>query len=152
MKYKSLEITDEEKESLKRYCEWEHMDINLLTSGDLKSIPKLHNLDLEEIFSREYFSSRMKDVANIYSLMCKYSYKTDRDPYTGLRTLYRGTTDAEIRAFSSKGEYDKLLSTSVSRDSALSFAGMKITNGNYEKEDTQRCFNNDRYRWLCTIC
>ena len=28
MKYKSLEITDEEKDNLKRYCEYEHRYIN----------------------------------------------------------------------------------------------------------------------------
>lgn len=130
MKYKSLEITEEEKEALKEYCEWNYMFINLLTSGDMDAISKFNN-DRLNIFSKEYFEKSMETLKNIYSAMVKYSYNKKSES----RTLIRGTTVAEIETF--KGEYTKMLSTSVSEEAVKTHAGSKVING-FAKEKDRR--------------
>lgn len=129
MKYKSLEITDEEKDNLKRYCEYEHRYINLLTSGDFQTINKLDDKVIN-IFSKEYFEKVMNVLTNVYSAMIKYSYNRN-----GEMSLYRGTTVAEMRNF--KSEYTKLLSTSTDELSAKWHAGSKVMN-RFEDEDDKK--------------
>ena len=58
MKLKSLEITEEEKEALKTYCEYQYTYINLLTNGDMDTIKKMDVKDLKT-FSKEYFEEGM---------------------------------------------------------------------------------------------
>ena len=107
MKYKSLEITDEEKEALKIYCEWEYTYINLLTSGDIETINKLNN-DKLNIFTKDYFIKRMETLKQIYSAMVKYTYGMQNMRIT----LSRGTNLSEIDYIKrSSNECNKLLST-----------------------------------------
>lgn len=130
MNLKSLEITEEEKEALKTYCEYEHTYINLLVSGNIKAVKKFNN-DQLDIFSAEYFEKSMDMFGKIYSAMCKYSYGKDMP-----LTVSRGTTVAEVESLQ-KDECTKLLSTSSNEESAKAFAGSKVLN-HEEIEDSDK--------------
>lgn len=46
----SLKITEEEKDALIKYVNWEYTYINLLTSGDIEAINKFNNERIKYIF------------------------------------------------------------------------------------------------------
>ena len=130
MKYKSLEITDEEKEALKIYCEWEYTYINLLTSGDIETINKLNN-DKLNIFTKDYFIKRMETLKQIYSAMVKYTYGMQNMRIT----LSRGTNLSEIDYIKrSSNECNKLLSTTTSEIAAKQHSGAKVVK-QYDEKD-----------------
>ena len=130
---KSLEITKEEKNALKIYCEWEHRYINILTYGDIEAVNKLNN-DRLNIFSEEYFLNSMKTLKNIYSAMVKYEKNMKNMGYDS-RNVIRGTTLSEIEYLSrQKGECNKILSTTIDELDAKQHAGSKVI-GVGEKND-----------------
>lgn len=131
---KSLEITKEEKDALKIYCEWEHTYINLLTNGDMEAIHKLNN-DRLDIFSAEYFANRMETLKKIYSAMVKYEKNIKMQIGYGSRNVIRGTTLSEIEYIRRhEGKCNKILSTTADELTAKQYAGSKVF-GVGEKND-----------------
>ncbi len=134
---KSLEITKEEKDALKIYCDWQYTYINLLTSGDMETIYKFNN-DRLDIFSAKYFADMMETLKNIYSAMVKY--KKSEDLYYGHnfgKNVVRGTTLSEIKYLERhKGECNKILSTTTDELSAKQHAGSKFIGPKEENDKT----------------
>lgn len=121
-KLKILEITEEEKNALREYCDWRYTYINLLTSGSMEAIDNLDNISLKA-FSKNSFSEAMKIIKNVYSAMCKYSYNRDSSNIL----LYRGTTERELDYIRTNNNVcDKILSTSSNEDVARQHAGDRV--------------------------
>lgn len=128
---KSLKITEEEKDALMKYVNWEYTYINLLTSGDIEAINKLNNEQLN-VFSKKYFKEQMEILKRIYSVMVKNTYGQQN----GIRSLERGTTLSEVKSIEMlNGECNKSLSTSGEIDVAKQHAGPKVMGANLKDDD-----------------
>ena len=130
---KSLEITEEEKDALIKYVNWEYTYINLLTNGDMKAISKLNN-DSLNIFSKEYFGEQIETLKRMYSAMVKYSYGKEKEDR---RTQFdRGTTLSELKSIEkAKGLCNKTLSTTTDDLTVKQHAGSKVMGREVEADD-----------------
>ena len=123
-------ITPEEENSIGKYINFGHTQINELACFDVLRYFELANKgwllsgtkdsntqepkDSEEL--GESILKSIEDFANVYSVMYKYS-KTARCP----STLYRGTSNAEARKLKTGDTYDKLISTTTDSITAKTF-------------------------------
>lgn len=123
---KKAQITAEERVAVANYIEYGHTQKNLLVGFDVLNYlqasrrgwylsgAEKDNKTSEEI-SSEIFSS-IEDFANIYSAMVKYMYENPLPT-----KLMRGTSVKEASSLRVGETYDKLVSTTTDKNTAMSF-------------------------------
>ncbi len=115
--YRSLEITEEEIEAVRRYISNAHISMNALLDID----PEVINTQLSKgwviDFSKEGIEKNTEYLTKLYSAMYKYSLArgTDRT------TVYRGTSRSEVAKLEREKVSGRFLSTSTDRDIAMRF-------------------------------
>ena len=124
---KKAQITDEERAAVANYIEYGHTQKNSLAGFNvldylqasrrgwhLSGVERNNNKISEEI-SSEIFST-IEDSANIYSAMVKYMYEKPLPT-----KLMRGTSVKEASSLRVGETYDKLVSTTTDKNTAMSF-------------------------------
>lgn len=113
--FKSLDITDEERESILRYAGPFHTNINSILDFDPSVISKLSK-DWNIDFSSDTIKKYIDDIINVYSAMYKNSYGKDTPLYT-----IRGTSASEAIKLHSGDVYNRFVSTTLDKDIASQF-------------------------------
>lgn len=133
------QITPEERASVERYINFYHEQMNALSAFDVREYLRAasrgwdlvgtRNDDRTEEEQISIIMQSVEDLANVYSAMCKYG--NGRLPFT----LMRGTSVREADRLYKGKTYDKILSTTTDKTTAMSFgdargpALLRITTG-----------------------
>lgn len=116
-KFKSLEISQEEVDAIRKYISFMHTNMNSMLDLNPEVLTKLKDkawlIDLSKDSMKEHIDSFEK----IYSAMYKYG-KKHNGPY---ERLYRGTSRDEIDNLREGSKYGRFLSTSTDESTARTF-------------------------------
>lgn len=116
-KFKSLEISQEEVDSIRKYISYMHTNMNSMLDLDPEVLTKLQDKAWVIDLSKDNMKEHIESFEKIYSAMYKYS-KTHSGPYD---RLYRGTSRDEIDKLSEGDSYGRFLSTSTDETVAHTF-------------------------------
>lgn len=116
-KFKSLEISQEEIDSIRKYISYMHTNMNSMLDLDPEVLTKLQDKAWVIDLSKDNMKEHIESFEKIYSAMYKYS-KTHSGPYD---RLYRGTSRDEIDKLSEGDSYGRFLSTSTDETVAHTF-------------------------------
>lgn len=124
---KKVQITKEERNAVARYIEYSHTQMNSIIDFDVVQYIKasrkgwlLEGMDNMSSKSSEEIGNNIlaiiEDFTNIYSAMVKNMYENP-----GPTSLMRGTSDSEARKLRDGTTYDRLISTTTNKNTAMSF-------------------------------
>lgn len=116
-KFKSLEISQEEVDSIRKYISYMHTNMNSMLDLEPEVLTKLQDKAWVIDLSKDNMKEHIESFEKIYSAMYKYS-KTHSGPYD---RLYRGTSRDEIDKLSEGDSYGRFLSTSTDETVAHTF-------------------------------
>lgn len=116
-KFKSLEISQEEIDAIRKYISFMHTNMNSMLDLNPEVLTRLQDKAWLIDLSKDNMKEHIDSFEKIYSAMYKYGKKS-KGPY---ERIYRGTSRDEVDKLREGSNYGRFLSTSTDRTIAQRF-------------------------------